>query len=81
MSYPDADLVRVFQPPGRDGLADLVQLGLGAGEQLFAGAGPVGFQHRVVAADQPLAGVVRAGDLGEPVDIEQAHLQRAVVSG
>ena len=37
-----------------------------------AGAGPVGGQDRVAAGDQPLAGEVRRGDLGEVLLVEQA---------
>jgi hypothetical protein len=52
---------------------------LGGGEQLAAGAGTVGGQDRVAAGDQPLAGVVRAGDLGEVLLVEEAELERAAV--
>ena len=40
--------------PGEEGGEQL----LGGGEQLVAGAGAVGGQHRVAAGDQPLAGEV-----------------------
>ena len=42
-------------------------------------AGAVGGQHRVAAGDQPLAGEVRGGDLGEVLLVEQGQLERAVV--
>ena len=45
---------------------------LGGGQQVFALAGPVGGQHRVAAGDQPLAGEVVGGDLGEVLLVEQA---------
>ena len=61
--------------PGDDGGEQL----LGGGEQVLAGAGAVGGQHRVAAGDQPLAGEVGGGDLGEVLLIEQRHLQRAAV--
>ena len=41
-------------------------------EQVLALAGAVGGQHRVAAGDQPLAGEVRAGDLGQVLLVEQA---------
>jgi hypothetical protein len=37
---------------------------LGGGQQVLALSGPVGGQDGVAAGDQPLAGVVIAGDLG-----------------
>ena len=52
---------------------------LGGGEQVLALAGPVGGQHGVAAGDQPLAGEVIGGDLGEVLLVEQAQLERAVV--
>ena len=74
-----ADLVRVLEPPGRDLGGDLAQVGLGGGQQVLALAGALGGQDRVAAGDQPLAGVVRAGDLGQVLLVEQRQLQRAVV--
>ena len=59
-------------PPG--GLVYLVQLGLGGGQQLAALAGPLGFEERVVAGDEPLPGVVRGGDLGHVGLVEQGGL-------
>ena len=41
-------------------------------------AGPLGFQQRVLAGHQPLAGKVRGGDLGQVLLIEQGQLQRAL---
>src|SRR5262249_56113747 len=52
---------------------------LGGGEEFFAGAGAVGGQGGVAAGDQPLAGELRAGDLGQVLLIEQGHVQRAVL--
>ena len=43
-----------------------------AWQQVFALAGALGGEHRVAAGDQPLAGEVRAGDLGQVLLIEQA---------
>ena len=59
----------------RAGRGDLGQVGLGGGQQAFALAGPLGFQERVHAGHQPLAGEVRGGDLGQVLDIEQGQLQ------
>ena len=53
---PQPDLVRVLDPPGGDLGGDLGQVGLGGGQQLFAGAGPLGGLERVAAGDQPLEG-------------------------
>ena len=41
----------------------------------FALAGPLGFQERVLAGHQPLAGEVRGGDLGQVGLVEQGQLQ------
>src|SRR5712691_6279203 len=78
---PYPDLVRVLQPPGGHRRPDLGEIGLGGGEQVLALAGPLGPEHGVLAADQPFAGVVGVGDLGEVTDVEQAHLQRPVITG
>ena len=56
---------------------DLVQLGVGGGQQLVAFAGALGGQGRVAAAHQPLAGIVRGADLEEVVLIEQRQLKRS----
>ncbi len=67
------DLVRAAQRGAgpRAGRGDLAQVGFGGGQQAFALAGPLGFQERVHAGHQPLAGEVRGGDLGQVLDIEQ----------
>jgi hypothetical protein len=72
---------RMPPPPGLHRCLDLGEFGLGVSQQFGAGAGPVSFQHRVVAADQPLARVVRVGDLGEVLGVEQRHLQRPIIGG
>jgi hypothetical protein len=51
--------------------AILARAGLGGREQRLPLAGPFGFQERVHAGHQPLAGEVRGGDLGQVLDIEQ----------
>ena len=56
---------------GDDGFQQL----FGGGQQVFPLAGPVGGQDRVAAGDQPLAGVVVGGDLGEVLLVEQAELE------
>jgi hypothetical protein len=71
LPYPLPDLVGAFQPPRFRRCPDLLQILLGGGQQGLALAGPVGFKERVPAADQPLARVVRVGDLGEILRIEQ----------
>jgi hypothetical protein len=50
-----------------------------AASKLAAGAGAVGGQDGVAAGDQPLAGKVRGGDLGQDLLAGQAELERAVV--
>ncbi len=50
-----------------------------AASSSLAGAGAVGGQDRVAAGDQPLAGEVRAGDLGQVLLVEEAELQRPAV--
>ena len=50
-----------------------------AASRSCAGAGAVGGQHRVAAGDQPLAGEVLGGDLGQVLLVEQGQLERAVV--
>ena len=61
--------------PGEEGGEQL----LGGGEQVLAGAGPVGGQDRVAAGDEPLAGELGRGDLGEVLLVEQGQLEGAVV--
>ena len=64
------------RPPGPGaGRGDLGQVGLGGREEALALAGPLGFQERVLAGHQPLAGEVRGGDLGQVLGIEQGQLQ------
>jgi hypothetical protein len=67
---------RLAGPPG--GCGDRGQVGLGGGQQRFPLAGLLGFQERVVAGHQPLAGVVRMGDLGQVQLTGQGELERAV---
>ncbi len=71
--HPDRDLVLAAQrPPGLcAGRGDLGQVGFGGGQQAFALAGALGFQERVLAGHQPLAGEVRRGDLGQVGLVEQ----------
>jgi len=77
----DADLVRVLDPALAELVFDLGQEGVGGGQQILALAGALGGQQRVPAGDQPLAGVIRAGDLGQVLLVEQRHLQRAAGGG
>jgi hypothetical protein len=81
LADPLADPGGAPQPARGHRGPDFLQVLRGGGEQFLAGAGPVGGQHRVVAADQPLAGIAGVADLGEVLGVEQAHLQRAVVCG
>ncbi len=75
----DPDLAGTLEPSGGHPGGDGGEQFLGGGEQVFALAGPLGGQHRVAAGDQPLAGEVIGGDLGEILLIEEAELERAVV--
>ena len=75
----DSDRPGASEPPGLDAGDDGGEQLLGGGQQVLALAGPVGGQHRVAAGDQPLAGEVRAGDLGQVLLVEEAELERAVV--
>ena len=77
----EADLVGAGEAARGDGGQDRCQELFGGGEQFAAFAGAFGGQEWVAAADEPLAGVVGVGDLGEVLIIEQAHLQRPVVGG
>ena len=61
-----------------DSCGDLGQVSLGGLEEALALAGPLGFQERVLAGDQPLAGIVRMGDLSQVRLIEEGQLERAV---
>jgi hypothetical protein len=75
----DPDLRGAGQPSGLDAGGDGGQQPFGRLQQVLAFAGAIGGQDRVAAGDQPLAGVVRAGDLGQVLLIEQAHLQGPAV--
>ena len=66
---------------GGDRGDDLVEVGVGGGEQVGAFAGAFVGQRRVAAGDQPFAGVVGMGDLGEVGLVEQGQLERPVVGG
>ena len=76
-----ADSAGTGQPACGNAGNDRGEQFLGGGEQFVAFAGAFDGQERVAAGDQPLAGVVGVGDLGEVVCVEQAHLQRPVVGG
>src|SRR4029077_12011018 len=62
-------------PPLHAGL-DAREVVLGDGQQLFAFAGPLRSQQRVLADHQAFAGIVGAGDLRHVAVIEQRGLQR-----
>src|SRR4029077_16734794 len=61
----DPDLSGTLKAAGLHARDEGCEQLLGGGEQVLAGAGAVGGQHRVAAGDQPLAGEVRRGDLGQ----------------
>ena len=65
--------------PGPDPGDDRGEEFLGGGQQLVAGAGAVGGQDGVAAGDQPFAGEVIGGDLGQVLLVKQGQLERAVV--
>jgi hypothetical protein len=67
----DPDWPGAGQPPGLDAGDDGGQQLLGRLQQVFPLASALSGQHRVAAGDQPLAGEVRAGDLGQVLLIEQ----------
>ena len=75
----DPDLAGALQAAGADAGDEGGEQFLGGGQQVLALAGPVGGQHRVAAGDQPLAGEVRRGDLGEVLLVEEAELEGTVV--
>src|SRR5262249_17714400 len=79
LSGLDADLSGAGQPPGPDAGDDGGEQLLGRGQQVFALADALFGEDGVAAADQPLAGEIRAGDLGQVLLIEQRQLQRPVV--
>src|SRR6478735_1432140 len=66
-------------PLAPGGRGDGGQFFFGGGQQLTAFAGPLGGQHGLVAAHQPLAGKVRGVDLDEVLGVKQRQLQRTVV--
>ena len=59
------------QPAGGDAGGDRGEQLLGGREQVLALAGALVGQDRVAAGDQPFAGEVVAGDLGEVLLVEQ----------
>jgi hypothetical protein len=67
----DPDLCGAGQPPGLHAGDDGGEQLLGGLQQVLAFAGAVGGQDGVAAGGQPLAGVVRAGDLGQVLLVEQ----------
>lgn len=69
-----ADLAGVCEPAGGDLAGDLVQLGLGGGQQRSALAGALVGHEGVAAGDEPLAGIVGIADLGEVGLVEQRQL-------
>src|SRR5208283_2401402 len=69
------------EPAGGHAFGDGRQGGFGGGQQGGAFAGAFDSQGGVAAGDQPFAGVVGVGDLGQILGVEQAHLQRAVIGG
>ena len=64
LAHLDPDRPSAGQPSGLDAGDEGGEQLLGGGQQVLALAGPVGGQDRVAAGDEPLAGEVRAGDLG-----------------
>ena len=81
MPRADPDVVGAGQGAATDAGHDLVEQCLGGVEQGAAFAGAFGGQQRVAAGDQPLAGVVGVGDLGQVLLVEQGQLQRPVRGG
>ena len=79
LAHLDADVRGAGQPPGGHAGGDGGEQFLGGGQQVLPLAGAVGGQYRVAAGDQPLAGKVRRGDLGQVLLVEQGQLERAVV--
>ena len=62
-------------PAGRVGSRHSRQIRLGAAEQVFALAPPLGGHQRVVAHQQAFVGVVRRTDAGQPVRVAQRGLE------
>ena len=79
LAHLDADRRGAGQPAGLDAGDEGGEQLLGRGQQVLPLAGAVGGQHRVAAGDQPLAGVVTGGDLGQVLLIEEAELERPVL--
>ena len=81
LANPQRDAVPPAQRPplAPGGRGDGGQFFFDGGQQLTAFAGPLGGQHGVVAAHQPLAGKVRGVDLDEVLGVKQRQLQRTVV--
>ena len=75
----DPDLAGALQAAGLHAGEEGGEQFLGGGQEFFAFAGAVGGQGRVAAGDQPLAGEVGGGDLGQVLLIEQGQLERAIV--
>ncbi len=75
----DPDRPGAGEFPGRHAGEDGGQQLPGGGQQVLPLAGPVGGQDRIAAGDQPLAGKVGRGDLGEVLLIEQGQLEGPVV--
>jgi hypothetical protein len=73
---PQPDLVLAGELAGLDLGGDLAQVLFGGGQQVRALTGALGGQDGVAAGDQPLARVVRAGDLGQVLLAGQEQLQR-----
>ena len=68
-----------MQPSGSHPGGERGQEFLGRLQEVFAFAGAFAGQDGVAAGDQPLAGEVRGGDLGQVLLIEQRQLQRSVI--
>ena len=80
--FPDryADATGPSDGAAIDPLGDDAQVMFGGGEQFVAFAGPR-LPGRGCGRRSPLPRVVGAGDLGQILGIEQAHLQRPVGGG
>jgi hypothetical protein len=79
LAHGDPDRPGAGESARGDASGDWGQELFGGGQQGRALAGAVGGQDRVAASDQPLSGVVRAGDFGQVLLVEQAHLQRPAI--
>jgi hypothetical protein len=67
-----ADLGGTGEPAGGDPGGDRGEQLLGGRQEGFALAGAFAGEGRVAAGDEPLAGEVRRGDLGEVLLVEEA---------